>query len=225
MSHDTWIHRGARVLVRPLAHAGVHPNHVTAARLVSGLAASGCFALASRDGEVAGAALFLLSILCDRIDGELARQTGRSTRAGHYFDLVADACCNSVVLLGVGLGLRESSLGALGPWLGAFAGITVALTFVLVIMVEARSGPGSVNFTPRAGFDPDDAMVMVPIAVLAGGALPLVIAAAIGAPIAALVVAKTLLRRSSAAHPQRAQPGPHTVDAGPDPGQREERLE
>jgi hypothetical protein len=53
-----------------------------------------------------------------------------------------------------------------------------------------------------AGFDPDDAMLVVPIAMVLGGGVPLIAAAAIGAPGFALWMAWRLLRRSGRARPQ-----------------------
>jgi archaetidylinositol phosphate synthase len=80
MSHDTWIHRAARVCVRPLLETPVVPNHLTAARLVSGIAAAGLIASAQAQLTIVGCVLFLLSTLLDRADGELARLSGRATR-------------------------------------------------------------------------------------------------------------------------------------------------
>ena len=37
MSHNTWIHRAARVAVRPLAAGPITPNQVTTLRLAVGL--------------------------------------------------------------------------------------------------------------------------------------------------------------------------------------------
>ena len=44
MSHDTWIHRCARVLVRPLVRTRVTPNHLTTVRLLTGLGSAAAFA-------------------------------------------------------------------------------------------------------------------------------------------------------------------------------------
>jgi len=41
MSHNTWIHRVVRVsLVKPLINIPVTPNHLTTARLLTGIAAA-----------------------------------------------------------------------------------------------------------------------------------------------------------------------------------------
>mgnify|MGYP004235791125 CR=1 FL=1 len=43
-----WDQRIARFLVRPLVHTRVTPNHITSLRLLSGLAACGCFEVIER---------------------------------------------------------------------------------------------------------------------------------------------------------------------------------
>ena len=40
MSHNTWIHRGVRILVRPLAKTPVTPNQITTLRLLTGIGAA-----------------------------------------------------------------------------------------------------------------------------------------------------------------------------------------
>ncbi len=46
MSHDTWIHRVARVtVVKPLVHTAVRPNQVTTVRLLTGIAAAAALAI------------------------------------------------------------------------------------------------------------------------------------------------------------------------------------
>jgi hypothetical protein len=52
-----------------------------------------------------------------------------------------------------------------------------------VIKIEAQKGSRSAEIKSSAGFDPDDAMLIVPIAMVLGFENELIIAAAIGAPI------------------------------------------
>ncbi|MGB1547546.1 MAG: CDP-alcohol phosphatidyltransferase family protein [Alphaproteobacteria bacterium] len=167
MSHNTWIHRLVRPSARALARTPVTPNQVTAVRLIAGLAAAAAYAV----GEP-----------LDRADGELARVTGIMTEWGHRFDLVSDAVVNAALFIGIGIGLRASELG---PWsipLGLLAGFSVAMILGLVIQMEAREGKSKPAFAGAGGFDPDDAILAVPIAMWLGWAEPLLIAAAIGAP-------------------------------------------
>jgi phosphatidylglycerophosphate synthase len=182
MSHNTWIHRGVRVLVRPLVGTPVTPNHLTALRLATGLGAAGALAVGAAPWQYYGAGLFLLSMLLDRADGELARLGGGTTPWGHGFDLISDALSETLVFIGLGIGLRDS---VLGPWavpMGVAAGLAVALTFWLFLRVEQRAGRDAAATQAGAAFDPDDALVIVPLAVVLGASVPLLVAAALGAP-------------------------------------------
>jgi len=52
MAYDSWTHRLARWMVRPLAGGPVTPNHLTTLRLLTALAA--CAAFTARSGQIAG---------------------------------------------------------------------------------------------------------------------------------------------------------------------------
>ena len=91
MSHNTWIHRTVRPGVKLLAHTPITPNHLTTVRLLTGVVSAGLFAVGGSLWSYWGAALFLLSMLSDRADGELARISGKSSAWGHTYDLVTDA--------------------------------------------------------------------------------------------------------------------------------------
>src|ERR1700741_3879499 len=106
MSHNTWIHRIVRPFVRPLVRTVVTPNHLTALRLLTGIAAA--ILLAGGDSfwsDIAGA-VFLLSSLLERADGELARQSARISLRGPSFDLYADYSANILIFLGMGVGME-----------------------------------------------------------------------------------------------------------------------
>ena len=182
MSHNTWIHRGVRVLVRPLVGTPVTPNHLTGLRLLTGLSAAGAFAVGWAPWQYYGAGLFILSMLLDRADGELARLGGTTTPWGHKFDLISDALSETLVFIGLGIGLRDSVLGAWAIPMGVAAGVAVALTFWLFLQVEQRAGRPAAAIQPVASIDPDDVLVIVPLAVVLGGSVPLLVAAAVGAP-------------------------------------------
>ena len=194
MSHDTWIHRAARVCVAtPLAGTRVTPNHLTALRLVLGLAAAAAFASGERGPVLAGCAMFLVSMLLDRADGELARLTGRTSRFGRLFDIAADAVCGCLVLIAVGIGARHGVFGGWAIAMGAFGGVSVAGILLALLHVETRGNAGTVVFSGTAGFDPDDAMILIPIALAAGLADWLLLASALTAPAVALVLVPRLL--------------------------------
>ncbi|MDH3315768.1 MAG: CDP-alcohol phosphatidyltransferase family protein [Gammaproteobacteria bacterium] len=195
MSHDTWIHRGVRTLVRPLARTPVTPNHLTTARLFTGLGAAAAFTTGEDSWIRAGAVLFVVSMAFDRADGELARVSGKTSRFGHFFDLATDAVCNAAVLAGIGVGLRA---GAFGDWailMGLTAGLSVASIFYMVIRIEQQLGQGSSAFDPQFGVDPDDAMIVIPIVMWLGYGEALLAAAAVMAPLSMIIIAVVFRRR------------------------------
>ncbi len=168
--------------MRPLANTAVTPNQLTAVRLLGGLAAGAAFAVGDPWWTNVAAALFVVSMFLDRADGELARLSGKTSAWGHKFDLVSDCLANAIAFIGIGIGLRDSALGLWAPVLGVIAGAAVAMVLWLVMRLEDGGGERAGELGGFAGADPDDAMIVVPIVMALGGAMPLLIAAAIGAP-------------------------------------------
>jgi archaetidylinositol phosphate synthase len=182
MSHNTWTHRMVRPVVRPLATSFVTPNHITTLRFATALIAFGLLAFGDGEWNDWAAASFLLSFVLDRADGELARQSGKSSPWGHRYDLVTDALSNILIFLGIGIGLRDSQLGYGAIVLGLLAGGGIVAMLWLMSKVESQVGIGAAAFAATAGFDPDDAMAIIPFAIWLNGEMPILIAAAIGAP-------------------------------------------
>ena len=188
MSHDTWIHRIARVCVRPLRNTSVTPNQLTWARLSCGVGAAALLASAHAEWAIAGCVMFLLSMLLDRADGELARLTGRTTPGGHRFDLWADAISDTLIVLAIGFSQRNGYFGSWAIAMGLLAATCVIVIFVTVLNIDKRLGPGSVMFTATAGFDPDDFIAVLPLSVIFGFADWTLAAATVATPLAAIAV-------------------------------------
>ena len=86
-------------LVKALTQWGVHPNSLTLAGLIiTCMAAVALFKGNLRTGGV----LILLGGLCDSLDGNLARATGKATRSGALLDSVIDRYSEFVMFLGIG---------------------------------------------------------------------------------------------------------------------------
>lgn len=196
MSHDTLIHRIVRPAIRVVANMPVTPNHITTVRLVTGIAAALCFAVGTRGWLAAGALVFLLSLLLDRADGELARQTGRMSRAGYRYDLASDCIASVATFVGLGVGLAGAHGEAYG-WIGLVAGLGIGILFAELNILSFASVRGY-DVAPGVTIDPDDAMVLVPILIWCGFAREMTIAAAIVTPLAAIVLALVGLRQRRA---------------------------
>lgn len=93
---ETWsnrilIHPISDALVGPLAKTGIHPNWISFAGLLSGLGAAWAYLETPAPLYcVAGLALMTIWLICDGIDGKLARLTGRATETGRVIDGIAD---------------------------------------------------------------------------------------------------------------------------------------
>ncbi len=187
MSHDTVIHRLVRPGVRALRPLGVTPDQLTGGRLATGLAAAALFAQGPGGCMAAGAGLFLVSVLLDRADGELARQTGRFSAGGHRLDLWADALSTIAAFVALGWGLQPT-LGWSAPLLGALAGVSIAAVFRLA---NAEGGTPPPSFASRhraVVIDPDDAMALLPVLIWLGLATPALVMAATLTPLVALLL-------------------------------------
>jgi CDP-diacylglycerol--glycerol-3-phosphate 3-phosphatidyltransferase len=85
-------------LVRALAKRRIHPNSLTLAGFVITCMA----AVALSKGSLrTGGLLILLGGLCDSLDGNLARSTGKATRFGALLDSVIDRYSEFVMFLGI----------------------------------------------------------------------------------------------------------------------------
>src|SRR5205823_5987272 len=111
MSQNTLIHGLVRPAVRALAaHTGLTPNHLTTLRLTTGLAAAGIFAQGPYGwASIFGGLIFLLSMLLDRADGELARHTNQMSVAGHRYDLASDCIVGISTFIGIGIGVAHTA--------------------------------------------------------------------------------------------------------------------
>ncbi len=186
-ANKPWDARAAAWLIRPFIDSPhVQPNHFTALRLVVGLAGAACFAEGSRPNLAA--LLIVLSNFLDHTDGELARLGNKSSRFGHYFDLASDAVVTVGLFAGIGAGLAGGALGTSAYAMGALSGCAVALIFHLRNRIENRHGKSATQQPRWAGFEAEDILYLLPLVTLCDVLDGFLIAAAIGAPLAALVV-------------------------------------
>jgi archaetidylinositol phosphate synthase len=188
MSHDTLLHRIVRPAVRAIAPTSVAPNHITSLRLLTAVSAALAFAAGGATWPAVGGVIFLLSMLLDRADGELARQTGRSSPAGHRYDVLSDCAANVLAVLGVGVG-QAPALGAAGPLLGALAGAGIAALFWQFTGLGLARYRSYALWGGRVVVDPDDAAILLPVLVWCGAAAPMLAVAAAATPLAALWLA------------------------------------
>ena len=195
----TWTHLLARPVVRPLVGTVVRPNHLTTLRLLTGIAACIAFALGTRAGMWWGGGLWLVSAFLDRADGELARIGNMMSPGGHRYDYLADVWVNTLFFMAIGLGLRNSWLGAWSILLGAISAVSILLGSLFSEWLEHRSPTGTKSIPGKWGFDPDDALyLMGPLAWL-GWLSPILVGASVGATAVMIITGVRLLRLKRAA--------------------------
>jgi archaetidylinositol phosphate synthase len=199
MSYNTWIHQFARQLVQPLVDTPVTPNHLTTGRLLFGLAAAVCFGFDETFWNAMGALAFVISMVLDRADGELARLSGKSSRFGAIYDLVTDAICNAALFIGLGVAAMNGELGSWALLMGVVAGVSISIIFYAVIEVAASVDANAAAFNSFAGFDPDDAMIIVPIGAAFGYGQLLLTLAAFITPFVAVFICRDMYKRQQAA--------------------------
>ncbi len=198
MSHDTVLHGIVRPAVRALAGTWVTPDHLTGLRFVTAVAAAVIFAHGSGTWTSIGAGMFTVSALLDRADGELARQTGRFSRHGHRYDLMADCLAGVMAFVGLGIGAAGGVLGSMAVVLGSMAGAGIGALFWEINVAAPVRLPGWTERSGRVLADPDDGMLALPLIVLCFGAEAVLVPGSIITPAAALWLA--LRRRRALRH-------------------------
>jgi phosphatidylglycerophosphate synthase len=183
--------RLARWLVTPLKHSRVTPNHLTTIRLGVGLSAAAAFLPGTYLSSNIAALLLVLSNFLDHADGELARISGRSSRFGHFYDLASDALVTVLLFIAIGIGARMGVADSSDAWIGylaqgVLAGVSVASIFHIRMRIEELAGKAGTRQASIAGFETEDVIYLMPLVTLCNGLKPLLLAAAIGAPLYAL---------------------------------------
>ena len=208
-----WDARLARRMVAPLAASRVTPNHLTTVRLAVGLAGAAAFTQGTYGWANIAALLVVLSNFLDHADGELARLSGKSSRAGHVYDLASDAAVTILLFVAMGIGVGTSSDNLLDvppPVLGAVAGTAVALIFYLRMRIEEIGGKAASRQASLGGFETEDILYLLPLVTLCDGVMPFLIAASLGAPLFAVWVVIDHRRVARRPKPMTASPNSGT---------------
>ena len=177
--YDTLINRFAARLAAGLAQTRVSPDHLSWLGLALGFAAGGLFAIGGRGAADFGAAVFLLAVFMDELDGALARYRGRTTRFGHVLDYVAGTASFCALFIGAGIGARHQ-IGLAGPILGVAAAAAALLAMRLRMDMEDRHGREAVRHQRFGPFELKDGIYLIGPVTWAGGLDWFFVAAALG---------------------------------------------
>lgn len=173
--------RLARVLVRPLIPTGLTPNQMTTITVAFAFAGAALIAAGRAPHIHWGAGLFALARFLDHFDGELARQTGRTSRFGYYYDYVAGASSYAALFIGLGIAFRDGWLGGWSVVLGAVGAVSAFGSMVMSLDIDRRAGQGTANYPGFAGFELEDGIYLIAPIVWLGWAEPFFVGAGIGA--------------------------------------------
>lgn len=130
-----WLNRPVSRLLSALLLRiqGIRPVHATIGTVILALAMFISLLAGGAVGLVAGGLLFHAASVFDGVDGEIARATFRTSRAGAVLDSVVDMATNFLFILGVTINLsaRDPLALPIGAW-----GL---LLFVLGLIVTSRT--------------------------------------------------------------------------------------
>jgi phosphatidylglycerophosphate synthase len=125
-------------LAAALARAGASPNAISLASVVFAGIAAAALALSGGVGDGLRAALLLaaaggvqLRLLCNLLDGMVAVEGGRRTRAGELFNDVPDRVADALIFVGAGYGLPWAAWGGALGWATALLAVATAYVRML----------------------------------------------------------------------------------------------
>ena len=190
-----WVQRLARVLVRPLARTSLHPNHVTAFTALLALTGAGLIASANPVAMNWGAGLFVLSRFLDHFDGELARQSGRTSALGYLLDYLAGGISYAALFVGMAVALYQGPLGMWVVALGVLGGVSALASVWLNMAIDRTRDTGAaVGYPAFAGFELEDGIYLLAAVTWLGWLAPFFVAACLGAALYLLYTFVVLLR-------------------------------
>jgi len=184
----------AKFVVRGLSRTPMTPNQVTTFSIVLGLSVAWLYAQGGA-GTYIAAALFIVTVWLDHVDGELARATDRTSKFGHYFDHCAAMTNYVAMFIGAGIGARMEILGISSVFLGITAGVSIILIMSIRMYGEGRFGRDAMKQSPKAGFEIEDTLYIVGPVTWLGFMEYFIVLAGVGAPMFLLYVIFDFFRR------------------------------
>jgi len=141
--------RISQFISKRLAHTRIVPNQITLVGMTIGLI--GAFLL-SRPGywpKLIGSLLFVICVIVDGVDGEVARLRLKESTFGHYLDIVTDNLVHAAIFAGIAFGLYHDTGNAgylrfLWVLMGGFG-----LCIIAVYQCILRLDPDTLNRSPK----------------------------------------------------------------------------
>ncbi len=144
-----------------------------------------------------GATLFAIARFLDHFDGELARQSGKTSKLGYYLDYVAGGLSYGALFLAMGLGFAGGWLGGWAVLLGSLASAIAVFSVFLNLGIDKASNfeeGQAIGYPGFAGFELEDGIYLIAPVAWLGWLEPFFIAAGLGAAVYGLWTLWTLIR-------------------------------
>jgi phosphatidylglycerophosphate synthase len=173
---DRALHRRlSRHVTRAAIAVGLTPNQVSVASLLIGLAAAWCFWNATAVAAAVGLLIYVVAVVLDHADGEVARLTLAESRLGEWLDILVDTVVHAALVIAMGVTAQAVAGGgmalAVAGALGVIASAGVAKLWP-VTSTAGGLGGALANLGSRDGFYAMLVLFIVARA-LAPAALPL----------------------------------------------------
>jgi phosphatidylglycerophosphate synthase len=141
--------RISQFISKRLAHNDIAPNQITLVGMSIGLIGA---LLLSQPGywpKLLGSLLFVICVIVDGVDGEVARLKLKESSFGHYLDIVTDNIVHAAIFAGIAFGLYHDTgdtgyLRFLWVLLGGFV-----LCIVAVYQCILRLDPDTLSRSPK----------------------------------------------------------------------------
>ena len=141
--------RISQFISKRLAHTRIAPNQITLVGMTIGLIGA---LLLSRPGywpKLVGSLLFVICVIVDGVDGEVARLRLKESTFGHYLDIVTDNIVHAAIFAGIAFGLYHDTGNAgylcfLWVLMGGFV-----LCIIAVYQCILRLDPDTLNRSPK----------------------------------------------------------------------------
>jgi archaetidylinositol phosphate synthase len=192
--NQTYAHRFARLLVRPLLGTAVRPNHLTLLRIFIGIASCAFLAVGTVCSSIWSGILWIIACMLDRADGELARIGNLRSDSGKVLDFYSDLILDSLWFLAAGIAASRGVLGEIGLALGIISCLSLAVCIAMSEVFERRSGDGVKAYYGIEQFHPDDALFLLPAFIWVGWQSGLLIASSIVTPVMGIIIVVRYLR-------------------------------
>lgn len=193
-SNQTYAHAFARIFVRPLIGTWVRPNHLTALRLVTGVAACALLIPGTKSAALWSCLLWVITCVLDRADGELARMGDLRSESGKVLDFYSDLILDAAWFLCAGIGLRGGWLGGAAIPLGVLTCVSMLLSIWTSELFDRLSTPDAKAWNGTERFHPDDALFLLAPITWVGWLAPVLIGAAVCTPLVAIVTVVRYVR-------------------------------